>query len=185
MADRCPGTLGAGRTVCGSTPVDAEGCIHLGNGQRGPYHQLRVRAENQLGVAAESPVGDPFALDVIDDSDASIVYSTAWTQMTDSDAYGGKRHTATSAGATATLMGFSGRSIAVVAPVGPGDGSLQICVDPGVSVTGCTTVMLQSSASVERRIVYVSGPLATGRTHTIEITASTLPVALDGFVVLG
>jgi hypothetical protein len=152
----------------------------------GPYHQLRVRAENQLGVAAESPAGDPFALDVIDDSDASIVYSTAWTQMTDSDAYGGKRHTATtSAVATATLMGFSGRSIAVVAPVGPGDGSLQICVDPGVSVTGCTTVMLQSSASVERRIVYVSGPLATGRTHTIEITASTLPVALDGFVVLG
>jgi hypothetical protein len=59
-------------------------------------------------------------------------------------------------------------------------------VDPGVSVTGCTTVMLQSSTTVERRIVYVSGPLATGRTHTIEITStSTLPVALDGFVVLG
>ena len=33
-------------------------------------------AENQLGVAAEGPAGDPFALDVIDDSDASIVYST-------------------------------------------------------------------------------------------------------------
>jgi hypothetical protein len=150
------------------------------------YHQLRVRAENQLGVSAESPAGDPFSLDVIDDSDPSIVYSTPWTQTTDTAAYGGKLHTTSTAGATATLMGFSGRSIAVVAPVGSGSGSLQICLDPGASVTGCTTVMLQSSASVERRIVYVSGPLATGRTHTIEITTtSAFPVAVDGFVVLG
>ncbi len=151
----------------------------------GPYHQLRVRAENQLGVAAESPAGDPFRLDLIDDSDGSILYSTAWASTSDNAAYSGKLHTTSSVGSTAQMM-FSGRAIAVVAPLGPAHGSLQICVDPGVSVTGCTTVMLQSSAPVERRIVYVSGPLATNTTHTIAITTtSTLPVALDGFVVLG
>ena len=149
------------------------------------YHQLRVRAQNQLGVAAESPAGDAFALDAIDDGNA--IYSTAWApSASDNEAYRGTLHTVSSTGATAMLSGFSGRSIAVVAPVGPGDGSIEICIDPvGVSVVGCTAVMLQSSVSVERRIVYVSGPLAAG-THTIEITtASSSPVSLDGFVVLG
>ena len=150
----------------------------------GPYHQLRVRAENQLGVAAESPAGDPFRLDVFDDSDASIVYSTGWAVTSDTAAYGGKLHTTSTAGATATMT-FSGRSIAVIAPLGPAYGSIRICIDPGVSVTGCTTPTLHSTTAVERDIVYVSGPLAAG-SHTIQVTnPSGSPIALDGFVVLG
>jgi hypothetical protein len=149
----------------------------------GPYHQLRVRAENQLGVAAESSPADPFALDVIDDNDASIMYSTAWAQTTDAAAYGGNVHTTSSAGTV--TMTFSGRSIAVVAPVAPADGSIQICIDPGVSVAGCTLTTLHSTTVVERDIVYVSGPLAAGP-HSIRITsAGGSPVELDGFVVLG
>ncbi len=149
----------------------------------GPYHQLRVQAENQLSVAAEGPAGDPFTLDVIDDGDASITYSTAWAQTTDMAAYGGKLHATTSAGTV--MMTFSGRSIAVVAPVGPADGSIQICIDPGVSVAGCTSTTLHSATASERDVVYVSGPLTAG-THTIEITsAAGSPVALDGFAVLG
>ena len=50
----------------------------------GPEHQLRVRAQNQLGVAAESPAGDPFSLSVIDDGDPSITYGTPWMQGNDS-----------------------------------------------------------------------------------------------------
>jgi hypothetical protein len=150
----------------------------------GPYHQLRVRAENQLGVAAESPAGDPFGLDVIDDSDASIVYSTGWAQTTDSAAYGGKLHTTSTAGQTATMT-FSGQSLAVIAPVGPVDGSILVCLDPGVSVAGCNTVTLHSTTAIERDIVYVSGPLAAG-SHTIQVTnPSGSPIALDAFVVLG
>jgi hypothetical protein len=120
---------------------------------------------------------------VIDDGDASIRYSTAWAQTTDMSAYGGKLHATTSAGTV--MMTFSGRSIAVVAPVGPADGSIQICIDPGVSVAGCTSTTLHSATASERDVVYVSGPLTAG-THTIEITsAAGSPVALDGFAVLG
>ena len=90
----------------------------------GPYHQLRVRAENQLGVAAESPAGDPFRLDVIDDSAAPIVYSTGWAQTSDTAAYGGELTTTSTAGSTATMT-FSGRSIAVIAPLGPAYGSIR------------------------------------------------------------
>jgi hypothetical protein len=59
-------------------------------------------------------------------------------------------------------MTFSGRSIAVIAPVGPAYGSIQICLDPGVSVAGCTTTMPHSTTAVARDTVYVSGPLAAG-----------------------
>jgi hypothetical protein len=150
----------------------------------GPYHQLRVRAGNQLGVAAESPTGDPFGLDVIDDSAASIVYSTGWALTTDSAAYGGKLHTTSTAGQTATMT-FSGQSLAVIAPLGPAYGSIRICLDPGVSVAGCTTTTLHSTTTVARDVVYVSGPLAAG-SHTIQVTdPSASPIALDGLVVLG
>jgi hypothetical protein len=150
----------------------------------GPAHQLRVRAQNQLGVAAESSPGNPFALNLIDDTDARITYSTAWASTSDSAAYGGKLHTVSSNGATATLT-FSGTSIAVIAPVGSTYGSLRICLDPGVSVAGCSTMTLHSSTAVERDIVFVSGPLASG-SHTIQITAlSVTKIALDGFAVLG
>jgi hypothetical protein len=150
----------------------------------GPYHQLRVRAENQLGVAAESPAGDPFRIDVIDDSAAPIVYSAAWAPTSDTAAYGGGLHTTSTAGAIATMT-FSGRSIALIAPLGPAYGSIRICIDPGVSIAGCTTPTLHSTSGVERDIVYVSGPLAAG-SHVIQVTnPSGSPIALDGFVVLG
>jgi hypothetical protein len=150
----------------------------------GPYHQLRVLAEDQLGVAAESPAGDPFTLDVIDDSAAPIVYSTGWAPTSDTAAYGGKLHTVSTAGSTATMT-FSGGSLAVIAPLGPAYGSIRICLDPGVSTAGCTAPTLHSTTTVERDIVYVSGPLAAG-SHNIQVTnPSGSPIALDGFVVLG
>ena len=122
--------------------------------------------------------------DVIDDGASSILYSTAWALTSDSAAYGGKLHTVSSTNATATMT-FSGQSIAVIAPLGPAYGSIRICIDPGVSVAGCTTPMLHSTTAVERDVVYVSGPLAAG-SHTVQITdPSSSPIALDGFVVLG
>jgi hypothetical protein len=149
----------------------------------GPYHQLRVSAQNQLGVGAESPAGDVFQLNVHDDTDAS--YDTAWTQPADSAAYGGHVHNTTSSGATATIT-FTGRSLALVAPIGPGRGAIEVCLDdPSATVGPCTSSLsLASATAVAREVVYVSG-FSTG-THKIEVvTQNTSPVALDGFVVLG
>ena len=183
-AGTTPATLGSFAAIPTLTDMQGTTAAIVPIAPGGPYHQLRVRAENQLGVAAESPPGDPFGLDVIDDSDASIVYSTGWAQTTDSAAYGGKLHTTSTAGQTATMT-FSGQSLAVIAPVGPAYGSILVCLDPGVSVAGCTTVTLHSTTAIERDIVYVSGPLTAG-SHTIQVTnPSGSPIALDGFVVLG
>jgi hypothetical protein len=150
----------------------------------GPDHQLRVRAENQLGVAAEGPAGDPFTLNVIDDGDPSITYSTGWASTSHMNAYLGTLHTISTVG-TATMTTFPGGSLALLAPVGPDYGSMQICLDPGVSVGVCTTSTPHPSTDVEREVIYVSGRLAAGQ-HIIQVTKlSGPPIALDGFVVLG
>jgi hypothetical protein len=151
----------------------------------GPTHQLRVQAENQLGVAAESPAGQPFTLNVIDDNDPSIIYSTPWTQTSDPTAFGGNLHTTSSVSATVTRM-FTGQSIAVIAPVGPTFGSLQICIDSGVAVGTCTTVTEHSATAAEREVVYVSAPVDPTRPHSITITTESGSMfALDAFAVLG
>jgi hypothetical protein len=183
-AGATPATLGSFAAIPTLTNMPGTTAAIVPIAAGGPYHQLRVRAENQLGVAGESPPGNPFALNVIDDSDARIVYSTAWTVKNDSAAYGGKLHTVSSAGATATIT-FSGGSIAVIAPLGPAYGSIRICIDVSVSVAGCTTTTLHSTTAVERNIVYVSGPLAAGP-HNIQVSnPSGSPISLDGVVVLG
>ena len=182
-AGTTPATLGSFAAIPTLTDVQGTTSAIVPIAPGGPYHQLRVRGENQLGVAAEGPPGNPFALDVIDDTDAGIVYSTAWALTIDSAAYGGKLHTVSSAGATATMT-FSGRSLALIAPLGPAYGSIRICIDTTVSVAGCTTTTLHSTTAVERNIVYVSGPLAAG-SHTVQVTdPAGSPIALDGFVVL-
>jgi hypothetical protein len=186
-AGATPAALGSFAAIPALTDMQGTTAAIVPIAPGGPYHQLRVRAENQLGVAAESPATDPFRLDVIDDNDLPpIDYSTGWAQTSDSGAYGGTLHTASTAGSTATMtMMFSGQSLAVIAPLGPAYGSIRICLDPSVSTAGCTTPTLHSTTAVERDIVYVSGPLAAG-SHTIQVTnPSGSPIALDGFVVLG
>ena len=154
----------------------------------GPYHQLRVQAENQLGVAAESPPGDPFALEVIDDrgdSDHSITYPTAWMPTSgDSAACHGTLHTTSSVGATRACRSRAGRSPS--SPRSDPAPVLQICIDGSVGIGSGTTVTERSASAVEREVVYVSGPLSTTSSHTIAISSTTSsPVALDAFAVLG
>jgi len=75
----------------------------------GPFHQLRVEAENELGVSADSPTGAPFQLSVVDDADPRLTYDTGWAVTTDDAAFDGKRHTATAVGSAASIT-FSGHA---------------------------------------------------------------------------
>jgi hypothetical protein len=151
----------------------------------GPYHELRIRGENQLGVAAEGPAGNPFELSVIDSSDPRVSYGTGWSTTSDSGAYGGSLMTTSASGVAATMT-FSGQSIAVIAPLRPTYGSIQVCPEAtGTTGAGCTVTSLHSTTSKDRDIVYISGPLAAGQ-HSIAITdTSNTPVALDAVIVLG
>jgi hypothetical protein len=150
----------------------------------GPYHELRIRAENGLGVGADGPAGDPFQVSVIDNADPQLVYSKGWSMTGDTPAYRGTLATTSTSGATTTLT-FTGTAVAVVAPLRVAYGSIDVCIDP-VSTTGagCSVVSLHGTAR-DRDLVYVSAPLAAGQ-HSVAIsdTGST-PVAVDAIVVLG
>ena len=79
---------------------------------------------------------------------------------------------------TATLT-FTGRGVALVAPRGPGHGKLTITID-GQPVA---TVDLSSTSTQPRRIVFASGPLASGQ-HVIRITTRKAGAELDAILVL-
>jgi hypothetical protein len=159
--------------------------VPIAPGAPGPYHELRIRAENGLGVVAEGPAGQPFQLNVIDSSNPRIVYATGWSRTTDNTAYGGTLATTSTSGTAATLT-FSGSSIAIVAPLRPAYGSIEVCIDPiAVTGAGCGLIALHSTTPRDRDLVYVSGPLAAGQ-HSLAISdTSGSPVALDAIVVLG
>jgi hypothetical protein len=79
-------------------------------------------------------------------------------------------------------MAFTGHSVAVVAPRGPGGGQAKVYVD-GVYLT---TLSMESSVSRARQIVFARD-FPTGGTHTIMLVAVERgwhPIfRLDAFVV--
>jgi len=77
-------------------------------------------------------------------------------------------------------MTFSGRGVAIVAPVGPTRGRATVYID-GV-YRG--TVNFRASAGQSRKIMF-STAWTTSGTHTIELRIGTTGrVDLDGFVIL-
>ena len=77
-------------------------------------------------------------------------------------------------------MTFSGRGVAIIAPVGPTRGRATVYVD-GV-YRG--TVNFRASAGASRRVMF-STAWTTAGTHTIELRVGTTGrVDLDGFVIL-
>jgi len=82
-------------------------------------------------------------------------------------------------------MTFSGRAVALIAPVGPSSGAINVCVDPSPATdAGCAIVSLHAATAKERDIVYVKGAPAAG-THTLQVSDSTGSIALDAIAVLG
>jgi hypothetical protein len=95
-------------------------------------------------------------------------------------ASGGTTTYATASGARARTT-FSGRAIALVAPVGPTRGSAKIYVD-GVYAA---TVSFKASAGKSRVVMYTRTFTTFGR-HTIEVRLTgTGRVDVDAFVILG
>ena len=81
-------------------------------------------------------------------------------------------------GARATLR-FTGRAVAVVAPRGPGKGSIDVTID-GVRVA---TVDLAAPRSKPRRIVFASSALTPGD-HVITVRTRRAGTELDAILVL-
>jgi subtilisin len=145
----------------------------------GRAYRYRVRAQDTVGnwsPWAEGPSGTAV---LVQDRATSITYSGTWKKAVYVYASGGTTTYATSSTARARTT-FSGRGVALVAPVGPTRGSATIYID-GVSRL---KVSFRASGGNSRVVMYAT-TFATLGTHTIEVRlAGNGRVDIDAFVIL-
>jgi subtilisin family serine protease len=142
-------------------------------------YQHRVRARDSVGNWSTWATGPTVTSSLIQDRSTAVSYSGTWRKSLYSLASGGSTTYATAAGAKARFT-FTGRSAAIVAPVGPGRGFGQIYVD-GVYKT---TISFRALSGRSRMVMYTTSFASTG-THTITVRVrGNGRVDLDAFVVL-
>ena len=145
----------------------------------GVGYQYRVRAKDAAGNWSDWAAGASVTSVVVQDRAAAVTYSGTWHKYTYANASGGTTTWATAANARVRTS-FSGRGVAIVAPVGPTRGRATIYVD-GVSRG---TVSFRASSGKSRVVMY-STAFATLGTHTIELVVQgSGRVDVDAFVIL-
>jgi hypothetical protein len=115
------------------------------------------------------------------DGSSTISYSGSWSQTSNSSALGDTLHRTYAYGAKATLR-FTGRSIGVIAPRGPGFGRFQVWIDG--SKIG--VVDLRRS-SYKARVLVFARSWPTAGAHTVAIRnldTGGRQIQFDGYVVL-
>jgi hypothetical protein len=139
----------------------------------------RPTASAPGGSEASAPAGQ-----VIDDSRTREVhFSSGWREVAFARYAGGRAHYAVESGATAWFV-FSGRSIALIGPMGPTRGQAKVYVDDQLVAT------IDAYARVFRAQTMVfSTAFERPGIHTIRIEVVGTPgretVALDEFIVTG
>jgi subtilisin len=145
----------------------------------GARYQYRVRARDAAGNWGAWATGPFTTGGLVQDRSTAVVYSGTWTKSLYSLASGGSTTYAKAEGAKARLT-FSGRGVAIVAPVGPTRGSAAVYLD-GVYKG---TISFRASSGKSRMVMYATS-FATLATHTITLRVSgTGRVDLDAFVIL-
>ena len=127
--------------------------------QAGHRYRWRIRAFDQLGNESADLAGPTVRVELVSDGAAAIRYAGAWSRTSSASALGGAVHSTSSAGASATVT-FAGRGIAIVAPVGPGRGAVDVVIDGRAA----GRVDLGSSAGASRRVVFFR-TLAAGNAY--------------------
>jgi subtilisin len=141
-------------------------------------YEYRVRAEDGAGNWSGWARAASRSSKVVQETSASIAWTGTWTHSAYRYASGGAIRWTTSSGARARFT-FSGRSVALVAPIGPTRGTASVYVD-GVYRQ---SISFRSSRGASRQTMYVTAWSAIG-THTIEIRVSgSRRVDIDAFVV--
>jgi len=105
-------------------------------------------------------------IQIYDGSSPAITRSAGWATVASSGAWGGGIELASNAGATMTFS-FSGKSISVIAPTGPGLGSATVTVDGANPAT-----VDENTAGGQRRRVFQATFPTAGR-HTLRIVAGS------------
>jgi subtilisin len=168
---------GGGWTPYGSTTASVRSSISTD--LIGHLYQYSVRAQDLAGNWSGWADGPTLTSSLIQDRSSAVAYSGTWTKAIYSLASGGTTTYAKSAGARARTT-FSGRAVAIVAPLGPTRGSATVYVD-GVYRA---TISFRASSGTSRVVMY-STTFATLGTHTIELRPTgNGRVDLDAFVIL-
>lgn len=105
-------------------------------------------------------------IQIYDGSSPSITWGAGWTTAASKGAWGGGVELASNAGATMTFS-FTGKSVSVIAPTGPGLGSATVTVDGA----NPTTVDENTASGQRRRVFRVTYP--TAGQHTLQIVAGS------------
>jgi hypothetical protein len=145
----------------------------------GHLYQYRLRARDAAGNWSGWAYGPTFLGGLIQDRSSAVVYRGTWRRATSAAASGGTVTYATAAGALARTT-FTGRAVAIVAPVGPTRGSAVIYIDG----TYRGTLSFRTRSGLSRDIVYAAA-FPTLATHTIELRlVGNGRVDLDAFAIL-
>ena len=145
----------------------------------GHLYQYRLRARDSAGNWSAWASGPTMTSSLIQDRSSAIRYYGTWTKSVYSLASGGSTTYAKTIGARARTT-FTGRAVAIIAPVGPTRGTARVYVD-GVYKASISF----RATSGKSRVVMYSTSFATLGTHSIELRlTSTKRVDLDAFVVL-
>jgi hypothetical protein len=149
------------------------------------FHQFRVQVVDQAGNVGASSPGPAFRTLADQESSPKIIYSGTWHQTKEAGASGGSVSYSNQAGARATRA-FKGRNAAVVAPLRSGEGTAQVCLDPGTTHQSCQRIDLSPSSGLgERKVVFARNALPPTMQHHLQVTVVSGRVELDAFLVLG
>ncbi len=145
----------------------------------GTTYEARLRAKDGVGNWSDwvAPT-NPITVGIVDDRSSTIKYSPAWGRTTSGVAIRKTLHGSTRKGSVMSSS-FTGRSVSVVAPIGPGRAKIAVYVD-GVYKR---TVNLRSGAYHPHRIVYTAAFGSVGA-HRISLKVVTSGTAqLDALLV--
>ena len=151
----------------------------VGSQSLGHVYEYRIRASDQVGNWSPWAGGPEVTGVLVQDRASAVTYTGTWKTQLYAGASGGSTRYATSLGARARTT-FSGRGIALVAPIGTTRGSAKIYVD-GVYRS---TISFRASSGRSRVVMY-STTFATLGTHTIDVVLKgNGRVDIDAFVIL-
>jgi probable HAF family extracellular repeat protein len=124
------------------------------------HGQLLVHVHDEPNDDSLSELLTP--LKIYDENNTALTYAGAWLRGPVAGAWGGSVDVALSPGATLTLP-FTGRTVSVIAPTGPGFGSATITIDGA----NPTTVTENAASATRQRVFEATFPSAGAHSLTI------------------
>jgi hypothetical protein len=162
-----------------STSTAATVRTAYGSQTLGHLYQYRLRARDSAGNWSAWASGPTLTSSLVQDRSSAIRYYGTWTKSVYSLASGGSTTYAKAIGARARIT-FTGRAVAIIAPVGPTRGTARVYVD-GVYKA---SISFRATSGKSRMVMYATS-FATLGTHSIELRlTSTSRVDLDAFAIL-